>query len=115
MAVIGGVMVGLLAFGGMLLLGVAIVRWLKLPQDLPEGARYSPPAPPMVDVQTREAARATAALQDRRRSLFARAQALQGKGDGAITDLPLEAAALDRADAALRNLEEAGAEQPAST
>lgn len=109
MAVVGGVMVGLLAFGGMLLLGVAIVRWLKLPQDLPEGARYSPPAPPMVDSQTPEAARATAALQDRRRGLFARAQALQGKGDAAIADLALDSAALDRADAALLALEQAPA------
>lgn len=108
-------MVALLAFAGMLQLGVLIVRWLKLPQDLPEGARYSPPAPPMVDRQSPEAARATAALQDRRRGVFARAQALQGKGDAVIADLPLEAAALDRADSALRTLEAAAAEQPATT
>ncbi len=105
-------MVGLLAFGGMLLLGVAIVRWLKLPQDLPEGARYSPPAPPLRDVQSPEDARATAALQDRRRGLFARAQALHGRGDAAIADLALEPAALDRADTALRALEH---EPPATT
>lgn len=108
-------MVGLLAFAGMLQLGVLIVRWLKLPQDLPEGTRYSPPAPPLVDRQSPEAARATAALQDRRRGLFARARALLGKGDAAIADLPLEAVALDRADAALRALEHAAAEQPATT
>lgn len=115
MAVVGGVMVGLLTFGGMLQLGVIIVRRLKLPQDLPDGARYSPPAPPMADRQSPEAARATAALQDRRRGIFTRARALHGRADGLIADLPLEATALHRAEAALRDLEQAAPEAPAAS
>jgi len=57
----------LLAFAGLLQAGLFVVRWLKLPQDLPEGAYFSPPAPPIADrltpaeAQTR--ALATAALR----------------------------------------------------
>ena len=105
LAVIGAIVVALLVFGGLVLLGAMIVRWLRLPQDLPDGARYSPPAPPLSTTRDRAAAHATAELQARRRALFIRAQALAGKGDEAIRDLPLEPAALDRADAALRQLE----------
>lgn len=49
------------AFSGLLFLGLGIVRLLKLPQDLPEGAYFSPNAPPIADRLTPAEARARAA------------------------------------------------------
>jgi len=51
----------LLAFSALLFLGLAIVRLLKLPQDPPEGAYFSPSAPPIADVLSPAEARARAA------------------------------------------------------
>jgi hypothetical protein len=53
----------LLVFAGLLQFGVLVVRWLKLPQDPPEGAWFSPPAPPIADRLTVEEARARAVVQ----------------------------------------------------
>ena len=94
----------------MLLGGVQLIRLLKLPQDLPEGARYSPPAPPLALPGNREVAHATAALQARRRLLYHMAHELHGAGDALIDNLSLDPAALDRAEAALRT--KAAAEAP---
>ena len=47
LAIVGGVIAGLMVFSVMLLGGLRLVKWLGLPQDVPEGAHYSPPAPPL--------------------------------------------------------------------
>lgn len=67
---------GLLLFAALLLLGTVIVRWLKLPQDLPEGPRFEPPPPPTVPRGARARAAATAAEQARLRTLYAEAHAV---------------------------------------
>lgn len=71
-ALIGGLMV----FALLLQLGTAIVRWLNLPQDLPEGPRYEPPPPPSVPKGDRVAAGVAAAAQARLASIYAEAYAL---------------------------------------
>lgn len=57
----------LFAFAGLLQAGLYVVKWLKLPQDLPEGAYFSPPAPPIADsltpAQAQARAQGTAALR----------------------------------------------------
>lgn len=92
MAVIGGVMVALLVFSGMLLGGLRLVRWLDLPQDLPEGARYSPGAPPLRPAGDPVGARAMAALQARRRVLYGRARALRASANAATDESRVRAA-----------------------
>jgi len=71
-ALVGGLMI----FALLLLLGTAIVRWLKLPQDLPEGPRYEPPSPPSVPTGNRAAAAIAAAAQARLRTVYAQAHAV---------------------------------------
>ncbi len=51
----------LFAFAGLLQAGLAVVKWLKLPQDLPEGAYFSTPAPPIANQLTPAEAHARAA------------------------------------------------------
>lgn len=65
-AIMGGLMVTALC----ILAGVRIVRWLKLPQDLPEGPLFEPPPPPLRKTPDRATAKTTAALQERLRSLY---------------------------------------------
>jgi hypothetical protein len=48
-------------FSALLLFGVVVVRWLRLPQDLPEGLRFEPPPPPLDTVADRTQAVALAA------------------------------------------------------
>src|SRR5690349_9369082 len=67
---------GLLLFALLLLLGTRIVRWLKLPQDLPEGPRFEPPAPPTVAKGDRAAAAIAAAAQARLRAVYDQAHAV---------------------------------------
>lgn len=67
---------GLLLFALLLLLGTRIVRWLKLPQDLPEGPRFEPPAPPTVAKGDRAAAALAAAAQSRLRAVYDQAHAV---------------------------------------
>lgn len=81
MAIVGGVIGGLLLFSAMLLGGLRLVRWLGLPQDVPEGAHYSPPAPPLRAAGNPAEARAIATLQARRRALYARARAIRAAAD----------------------------------
>lgn len=71
-ALVGGLMI----FALLLLLGTAIVRWLKLPQDLPEGPRFEPPPPPSVPTGNRAAAAVAAAAQARLRSVYTEAYAV---------------------------------------
>lgn len=71
-ALIGGLMI----FAVLLLLGVRIVRWLKLPQDLPEGPRYEAPPPPSVAKGDRAAAAVVAVAQSRLQALYADAHAV---------------------------------------
>ena len=47
--VTAAIIVALLVFAGLLLFGTGLVRWLRLPTDLPEGPRFEPPAPTPVD------------------------------------------------------------------
>lgn len=47
MAAMFGVIGGVAVFGVLLVSGVALVRRLKLPVDLPDGPRFEPPPPPM--------------------------------------------------------------------
>jgi len=73
--VTGAIIAALLVFAGMLLLGVAIVRWLKLPTDLPEGPRFEPPPPDLIEDPAGAAERAAeraawAALGHRARVLW---------------------------------------------
>ncbi len=64
---------GLVIFAGLLLFGSALVRWLKLPQDLPEGPRFEPPPPPAVPRGDRSAAALVAATQARLRTVYEQA------------------------------------------
>lgn len=71
-----GVVGGLLLFALLLLFGTVIVRWLQLPQDLPEGPRFEPPPPPSVLLGDRTSAKVTAAAQAGLRTLYADAHAV---------------------------------------
>jgi hypothetical protein len=71
-AIVGGLMI----FAVLLLFGVKLIRWLKLPQDLPEGPRFEPPPPPSVLRGDRTAAAATAAVQARLQAIYAQAHAV---------------------------------------
>ncbi len=71
-----GVVGGLLLFALLLLFGTGLVRWLKLPQDLPEGPRFEPPPPPAVAHGDRTQAARTAAYQARLRTLYGEAHAV---------------------------------------
>ena len=71
-AIVGGLMI----FALLLLFGVKLIRWLKLPQDLPEGPRFEPPPPPSVLRGDRTAAAATAAVQARLQTIYAQAHAV---------------------------------------
>lgn len=67
----------LFAFAGLLQAGLFVVRWLKLPQDLPEGAYFSPPAPPIADRLTPAEARARAQATVALRRLYVMAHLAQ--------------------------------------
>ncbi|HEX3134879.1 MAG TPA: hypothetical protein VHX44_15035 [Planctomycetota bacterium] len=67
---------GLLIFAVLLLLGVRIVRWLKLPQDLPEGPRFEAPPPPSVAKGDRAAAAVIAVAQARLQAVYTEAHAV---------------------------------------
>lgn len=69
-----GVVVGLLIFAGLLLLGMLIVRFLKLPNDLPEGPHFEPPPPAIKDVLSPAEASHIAAQQARLYHLYGRAR-----------------------------------------
>lgn len=71
-AIVGGLMI----FAVLLLFGVKLIRWLKLPQDLPEGPRFEPPPPPSVLRGDRIAAAATAAVQARLQAIYTQAHAV---------------------------------------
>jgi hypothetical protein len=64
---------GLLLFAGLLLSGVWLIRFLKLPTDLPEGPRFEAPPPPLMSRGDRAAAAPIAAEQQRFHALFATA------------------------------------------
>jgi hypothetical protein len=64
---------GLLLFAGLLLSGVWLIRFLKLPTDLPEGPRFEAPPPPLMPRGDRVAAAPVAAQQQRFHALFATA------------------------------------------
>ena len=106
--VVCGVVGALLGFSLTLLFGTWLVKRLALPQDLPEGARYSPPAPPIDHQPDPARARATAALQARRSTLFTRIQALPAtvrpQGDAWLDSITLDPSSLDRAEAAVSAL-----------
>ncbi len=68
MSVIGGTMV----FAVLLLFGSWLVRWLALPQDLPEVLRFEPPPPTVRPKGDPLVARVTAERQGRLRAAFAR-------------------------------------------
>lgn len=67
----------LFAFAGLLQAGLFVVRWLKLPQDLPEGAYFSPPAPPIADRLTPAEAQARAQATVALRRLYVMAHLAQ--------------------------------------
>jgi hypothetical protein len=57
------VVIGLIGFATLIQVGLRIVKLLKLPQDPPEGAWFSPPAPPLAKNLSAEEARARALRQ----------------------------------------------------
>lgn len=67
---------GLVLFAALLLIGTRIVRWLQLPQDLPEGPRFEPPPPPAVPRGDRAAAAVVAAMQARLHFCYGEAHAV---------------------------------------
>lgn len=71
-AIVGGLMI----FAVLLLFGVKLIHWLKLPQDLPEGPRFEPPPPPSVLCGDRIVAAATAAVQARLQAIYTQAHAV---------------------------------------
>lgn len=71
LAPMGAMVAALVLFAGLLQFGLFVVRRLKLPQDLPEGPHFEPPPPPVRDVLEPAAARAQAAIQARRRLIYA--------------------------------------------
>lgn len=73
---LAGVVGGLMLFALLLLSGTALVRWLNLPQDLPEAPRFEPPPPPSVLHGDRARAAVTAAAQARLRTLYEQAHAV---------------------------------------
>jgi hypothetical protein len=64
---------GLLLFALLLLVGVRMVRWLNLPQELPEGPRFEPPPPPTVAKGNRAQAAVVATTQATLSALYAQA------------------------------------------
>lgn len=69
MPAMGAVILGLLIFAGLLLIGLAIIRRLRLPQDLPEALQYEPPPP---DIREPTSDAAAVAIATRRRSQWER-------------------------------------------
>jgi hypothetical protein len=67
-AVIGALMV----FSTLVLLGVRIVLWLKLPQEPPDEVRFEPPPPPMRPHADRADAMVVAARQAKLREIHGR-------------------------------------------
>lgn len=90
-AALGAVILGLVIFAGLLLVGLAIIRALRLPQDLPEGPRFEPPPPDIREPSDRAAAVAIASERNRLREQLAQAHA--AISDGAVCQETL--AALD--------------------
>jgi hypothetical protein len=74
--VMAGLIGGLMIFALLLLLGTRLVKWLNLPQDLPEGPRFEPPPPPSVATGDRTAAAVAAAAQARLAAIYAEAHAV---------------------------------------
>jgi hypothetical protein len=101
-AVVIAMIGGLLGFATLLLAGVALVRALRLPQDLPDGPRFEPPPPPLQEHGERSLAVQAAQRQAALAVLYARArdlelgahecQALQGQL-GAAPAAPADAGA----------------------
>lgn len=76
----GAVILGLLLFAGLLLTGLAIIRCLGLPQDLPEGPRFEPPPPDIREPTSRAAAETIARERNLLRERLALAHATVGDG-----------------------------------
>jgi hypothetical protein len=76
-AAVAAMIGGLLGFAALLLAGVALVHVLRLPQDLPDGPRFEPPAPPLRAQGERSSALLAAARQAGIAALYARARALE--------------------------------------
>jgi len=72
--VIGAVVAALLVFCALLLAGLRLVRWLRLPQDPPEGPRFEPPPPPLLTTADPAHARDARVVQDAARTRFAKAR-----------------------------------------
>jgi hypothetical protein len=70
LAAMGGIIGGLLVMVVCVLTGTRIVRWLKLPQELPEGPLFEPPPPPIRSKPDRKQAHEMAALQQRLRTIY---------------------------------------------
>ena len=109
-AVVGG----LLLFALVPLIGVAVVRWLRLPQDPPDALRLEPPPPAVRPPGPPEAARAVAAGQARLAGLYHRTYAIlrlaQSCGDAlAGVELQLAAAPSPATLAAVERLRAAAA------
>ena len=74
-ATVAAMVGGLLVFALLLLAGGAVVRWLRLPQDLPDGPRFEPPPPALVQHPDRALAMACARRQSDAHALYARVKA----------------------------------------
>ncbi len=76
-AVVVALVGGLTVFAVLLLAGVALVRALGLPQELPDGPRFEPPPPPLRAHGERSGALQAAARQAAVTALYARARELE--------------------------------------
>jgi hypothetical protein len=109
-AVMGAVAAALMVFGGALLAGSRLVRCLRLPQDLPDGPRFSPPPPPVLELPDRVRAAAVRATQELRQARFVRARQAWETAIAAhqvATDHPAALPAAERAEAAAKAAEAA--------
>jgi hypothetical protein len=93
LAFMGALLGAVLLLSGCIHVGLQVLRWLDLPQDLPENVQFSPPAPPMLMNPTREAALAAAQVTRERADLAAQAKQLYAKAMALPLDHPQRMAA----------------------
>ncbi len=97
--VMTAVVAALAVFSLLILGGVRIVAWLHLPQELPEGPRFEPPPPEIIDLPDPSRAASVAQRRGRLREIYGNAYAAfraAGTCHEALAGLPAGAPAPER-------------------